>query len=99
MTSRLTILRVRARENGELFFWSGGWPTTATNGSGWLEVRKYQHLRSLQQSEIDSSLIMHELGNFLDEGKGKDKGRTKVWPDHALALVWPLLLHSCPVHC
>ena len=27
---------------------------------------------------INGSLIMHELGNALDEGKGKDKGRTKA---------------------
>ena len=37
--SRLAIshlhVYVRAQEN---VFWSGGWPTTATSGSGWLEV-------------------------------------------------------------
>ena len=29
---------------------------------------------------------MHKLGNALDEGKGKNKGRTGYRPDHALAL-------------
>ena len=50
---------------------------------------------------------MHELGNALDEGKGKDKGRTKamqVRPDHALALAHALarlssaLLSSCIIN-
>ena len=49
---------------------------------------------------------MHELGNALDEGKGKDKGRTKarVRPDHALALAPALarlssaLLSSCIIN-
>ena len=31
-----------------------------------------------RRKKAHGSLIMHELGNALDEGNGKDKGRTKA---------------------
>ena len=31
-TCYIACIYIRARGNGELFFWRGGWPTAATNG-------------------------------------------------------------------
>ena len=47
---------------------------------------------------------MHELGNTLDEGKGKDKGRTNarlgqtLALSHALARLSSALLSSCIIN-